>query len=72
MINTIKVRHYSPKTLKSYTGWIRKFKTFVKSKDPASVSVEDVKAFLTWLAVKQNVSASCQNQALNALLFFIP
>ena len=29
----------------------------------------EVEAFLTYLAVKQNVAASTQNQALNALLF---
>ena len=51
--NTIKIRHYSPKTLKTYIGWTRKFQTYVKSKDPALVSVEDVKSFLTWLAVEQ-------------------
>jgi site-specific recombinase XerD len=34
------------------------------------LSSEDVKQFLTYLAVEQNVSASSQNQAFNALLFF--
>jgi hypothetical protein len=33
------------------------------------LTVEDVKAFLTWLAVKKDVAASSQNQAFNALLF---
>lgn len=69
MRNAIKMRHYSPKTLKAYIGWTRKFQSFLKSKNIDSVSVEDVKEFLTWLAVKQNVSASSQNQAFNALLF---
>ena len=67
--NAIKMRHYSPKTLKTYSGWTRKFQTFIRSKDPSLVSVNDVKAFLTWLAVDQGVSASSQNQAFNALLF---
>jgi site-specific recombinase XerD len=30
----------------------------------------DIKEFLSYLAVKKNVSASTQNQAFNALLFF--
>ena len=34
------------------------------------LAVEDVKLFLTYLAVEQKVSASSQNQAFNALLFF--
>lgn len=67
--NNIKMRHYSPKTLKAYAGWTRKFQTFLKSKDPGLVSVEDVKAFLTWLTVEKGISASSQNQAFNALLF---
>ena len=67
--SAIKMRHYSPKTLKAYIGWTRKFQTHVRSKPPSLASVEDVKAFLTWLAVEENVSASSQNQAFNALLF---
>ena len=68
--NEIKVRHYSPKTLKSYSVWVRKLQYFTKSKDTAHLSATDVKEFLTFLAVKQKVSASSQNQAFNALLFF--
>jgi len=29
----------------------------------------EISAFVTWLAVRQRVSASTQNQALSALLF---
>jgi hypothetical protein len=65
----IKVRHYSPKTWQSYSLWIRKFQTFSKSKDPRLLSMEDVKAFLSFLAVEKKVAASTQNQAFNALLF---
>ncbi len=70
LTNEIKVRHYSPKTLKTYRGWVRKFQAFTKSKQPLSVSTNDVKEFLTSLAVKRKVSSSTQNQAFNALLFF--
>lgn len=66
----IKLRHYSPKTLKSYRGWVRQLQNFTKSKDPRLLSTSDVKDFLTFLAVKRKVSASSQNQAFNALLFF--
>jgi site-specific recombinase XerD len=66
----IALRHYSPKTLRSYCGWMRKLQTFTKSKSPELLTTEDVKAFLTSLAVHHSVSASTQNQAFNALLFF--
>lgn len=65
----IKIRHYSPRTLKTYAGWARKFQAFVKSKDYRLLSIADVKEFLTFLAVERKVSASSQNQAFNALLF---
>ncbi|MBW2709125.1 MAG: phage integrase N-terminal SAM-like domain-containing protein [Deltaproteobacteria bacterium] len=66
----IMVRQYSPKTLKSYSMWLRKFQAFTKSKSLESINDEDYKAFLTFLAVEKNVAASTQNQAFNALLFF--
>ena len=65
----VRMRNYSPKTLKAYTGWTRKLQAHVRSKDPALVTADDVKDFLSWLAVEQKVSASSQNQAFNALLF---
>ncbi|MFV0439557.1 MAG: integron integrase [Desulfopila sp.] len=68
--NCIRVRHYSQSTLRTYTGWLRKFQTFTESKDPTLLDNEDVKRFLTSLAVQKHVAASTQNQAFNALLFF--
>jgi integron integrase len=65
----ITIRHYSPKTLQAYKAWTRKFQTFVKSKDSQLVSMEDVRGFLSFLAVERHVAASSQNQAFNALLF---
>jgi len=68
--NEIRVRHYSPKTLKTYKGWMGKFQAFTRSKSPELLSTDDVKAYLTHLAIKRKVAASTQNQAFNALLFF--
>ena len=68
--DSLKLRHYSPKTLKTYTHWTRRFQAFTRSKDPRTLSVEDVKSFLTDLAVNQGVSGSTQNQAFNALLYY--
>jgi site-specific recombinase XerD len=70
LANEIQVRHYSGKTLKTYTGWLRAFQAFSKSKPPQSLGTDDVKEFLTFLAVKRRVSSSTQNQPSNALLFF--
>jgi integron integrase len=70
LANEIRVRHYSPKTLKTYKQSLRQFQTYTRSKAPALLSTADVKEFLTSLAVKRQVSASTHNQAFNALLFF--
>ncbi|MFC1885004.1 integron integrase [Thermodesulfobacteriota bacterium] len=68
--NEIRVRHYSPRTLRTYKGWVRKFQTFTHSKPPELLSPDDVKGYLTFLAVKRKVSSTTQNQAFNSLLFF--
>jgi len=69
LVSEIKMRHYSPKTLKAYRGWTRRFQTFTKSKDYQLLSQKDVIDFLSDLAVEKQVAASTQNQAFNALLF---
>ncbi|CAB1062599.1 Integron integrase IntIPac [Olavius sp. associated proteobacterium Delta 1] len=66
----INIRHYSPSTLKTYTGWARQLQNYTRSKDPQLLVDSDVKDFLTYLAVDRKVAASTQNQAFNALLFF--
>ncbi|MCF6249585.1 MAG: integron integrase [Desulfobacula sp.] len=66
----IKVRHYSPKTYQAYSKWVHKFEKFIKSKALELIVVDDVKRFLTFLAVEEHCSASAQNQAFNGLLFF--
>ncbi len=63
MAAEIKVRHYSRKTLKTYANWSRQFQRFLKDKPPQELTTEDVKEYLTFLAVKCNVAASTQNQA---------
>ena len=46
---------FSPKTLKSYSMWLRKFQTFTKSKSLESINDENYKAFLTFLAVEKRL-----------------
>ena len=67
--NTIKVRHLSLNTFKTYSGWIHQFQSFAKNRPPQSLCNEDVRRFLTFLAVKRKVAASTQNQAMNSILF---
>jgi integron integrase len=62
--------HYQPRTIKAYLHWIKRFLRFHHGTDPLSLGEDRVNAFLTYLAVREDVSASTQNQALCALLFF--
>src|SRR5437763_17032680 len=64
----IRLRHYSPRTEEAYVGWIRRFVIFHRKRHPREMGDAEVRQFLTELAEKQNVSASTQNQALNALV----
>ena len=65
----LRLRHYASSTEKTYVLWTRRFIAYCsetrQTKDPSS---DDARAFLTHLATVQNVSASTQNQAFNALL----
>ncbi len=69
LADEIRTRHYSRKTLQHYANWTRKFQSYLSHKDPAQLSSEDVKIYLTYLAVSCKVSSSTQNLAFNALLF---
>ena len=65
----VRLRQYSPKTLQTYRTWANTFRGFLDGKEPGQVDSEDVRGFLTDLAVRKKVAASTQNQAFNALLF---
>jgi integron integrase len=65
----IRVRHYSYRTEQAYIGWIERFIRFNHGRHPGELSEKEIGKFLTHLAVRENVAASTQNQALSALVF---
>jgi integron integrase len=65
----IRTRHYSSKTEEAYVGWIRRFIVFHNKRHPSEMGEAEIGQFLSSLARDSHVSASTQNQALNALLF---
>ncbi|HEY0972225.1 MAG TPA: integron integrase [Gemmatimonadales bacterium] len=65
----LEVRHYSPRTIKAYVGWVRRYVHFHGLRHPACLGASEVGAFLSDLATRGRVSASTQNQAHAALLF---
>ena len=65
----IRTRHYSPRTEESYVHWIKRLIFFHNKRHPAEMGEKEIAQFLSSLASEQHVSASTQNQALNAILF---
>ena len=69
MRRILRLRHYSPSTERSYLGWTGRFLRYVGRSGEYVPTTEDVQAYLSYLAVRRNVSASTQNQAFHAVLF---
>ena len=65
----IRRRHYSDRTEKAYTHWIKRYIFFHNKRHPLEMAESEIAQFLSSLATEGRVSASTQNQALNALLF---
>jgi integron integrase len=62
-------KHYSYRTETTYLQWARRYIQFHGRRHPAEMGLPEIEAYLTYLAVDQEVAASTQNQALGALLF---
>ncbi|WP_425358450.1 phage integrase N-terminal SAM-like domain-containing protein [Thiorhodococcus drewsii] len=69
MRERIRFKHYSIRTEQAYLGWAKRFILFHGKRHPREMGEAEIVAFLNHLAVERNVSASTQNQALNALVF---
>jgi len=67
--NVIRRKHYSLRTEEIYVRWVKHYIRYHQLRHPAEMDESHVVQFLTHLAVDRQVSASTQNQALNALVF---
>lgn len=67
--NAIRLKHYSIRTEKAYVEWVKRYVYFHKKKHPVEMGAKEITEFLHHLSVRLNVSASTQNQAMNALVF---
>ena len=63
------LKRYAKRTIKSYLVWIADYIRFHNYQHPKKMGDQDVRVYLTHLAVKRNLSASTQASALNALVF---
>jgi len=66
----MRYHHYDYRTEKTYSNWIvRYIKYFGAKNHPKNMGKREIEDFLSQLATKENVSASTQRQALNAIIF---
>jgi integrase len=65
----LRERRYSPRTERAYVYWIRRYIVRFDRRHPRELGETEVRSFLSELAVKEQVAASTQNQALAALTF---
>jgi integron integrase len=67
--DALRTKHYSYRTEQTYIDWIKRYIIFHKKRHPNEMGENEIRAFLTHLAVERKVAASTQNQALSAILF---
>lgn len=66
---TLRRKHYSLRTEKSYLRWIQQYLNYNHHRDPEEMGSKELETFLNHLALDRKVAASTQNQALSAILF---
>ena len=69
LVERLRVRHYSGKTVKSYRHWCKGYLDYCNGLNRDIRSSSSFTDYLTYLALQRKVSASTQNQAFNSILF---
>ena len=64
-----RMKHFSLRTEEAYAGWIKRYILFHHKRHPVEMGEEEIRQFISHLAVEENVSASTQTVALSSLLF---
>ena len=65
----IRMRGFAYRTEEAYEQWVVRYIAFCDGASPSDSGPDQVQKFLNNLVIDGNVSASTQNQALNALVF---
>jgi integron integrase len=69
LVRCIREKHLAWKSEKTYRGWCRRFISACGGKPVEQLDHDDVRKWLSDLAVKGRVSVATQSQALNAVVF---
>ncbi len=65
----LRLKHYSIRTERAYVDWIKRYILFHHERHPTEMGADEIRHFLSHLAVDGKVAAATQNQALCSLLF---
>lgn len=72
----LRLKHYAYRTEQTYLEWLKRFFAYCSEKQGLSkpkfltITSQEVRDYLAFLAIKKKVSASTQNLAFNAILAF--
>lgn len=64
------IKRYSESTIRTYSAYMKDFVQYFKNKDLTDISVDDINNYLLNLIIKNKISASQQNQRINAIKFY--
>jgi site-specific recombinase XerD len=69
LTSELRIRNYSPKTIKAYRSCVRSFVKYLSPRHPRVATENDIERYLLYLLDHENLSAASVNQAVNALRF---
>jgi len=69
MERLLQLRHYAPRTQRSYREWTKRFLRYIDSRGIRLPTADDVSAFLSHLATARKVAPPTHNQVFDTLLF---
>lgn len=69
MREVLRLKPRSFRTEETYGSWVKRCILLHEKRHPKDMGAAEIRAFLSYLATHEQVAASTQNSALNALLF---
>ena len=70
MRNVMRLKHMSLRTEEAYVSWVRRFILFHDKRHPGDMGAEEIRAFLTHLAVQGRVAAFTPRRTAPSMLWF--
>jgi len=65
--DALRTKHYSYRTEQTYKDWIKRYILFHPKRHPQDMGGPEIQAFLSHLALHENIASSTQNQAAQPL-----